>query len=298
LLLRSTFDEHAMRIGLGPVFACENTIASRRWQNYAARSLLLFALLVAMATVATSSSRASRGRSARYHAALGESYFYAMIGVELALVLFAAPAATAGAICLDRSRGTLAHVLVTQISDAEIVLGKLAARLAPIFALVACTWPVMAISSLLGGIDPLALTLAFAIILAVAILGCSLALVLSVWARSTHEVVVAVYSFWALLLLAWSIWYGLTTAGVLPAPSEWLLVANPFYLAFAPYAAPSQTGIEYYLGFFAAALAASAVSVLVAILRMRTVACRSDGIGADGDRLGVVSRLARRWSGR
>ena len=83
----------------------------------------------------------------------------AMIGVELALVMLAAPAATAGAICLDRARGTLAHMLMTDLSDAEIVLGKLAARLLPVFALVACSWPVMAISSLLGGIDPIALTL-------------------------------------------------------------------------------------------------------------------------------------------
>ena len=44
-----------------------------------------------------------RGFAQKY-AMLGESYFYAMIGVELALVMLAAPAATAGAICLDRAR--------------------------------------------------------------------------------------------------------------------------------------------------------------------------------------------------
>ena len=70
---------------------------------------------------------------------------------------------------MDRARGTLAHMLMTDLSDAEIVLGKLAARLLPVLGLVACTWPVMAISSLLGGIDPIALTLAFAIIVAMAV---------------------------------------------------------------------------------------------------------------------------------
>ena len=78
----------------------------------------------------------------------------AIIGVELTLVMLAAPAATAGAICVDRARGTLAHMLVTDLSDPEIVLGKLAARLLPVLGLVACTWPVLAICSLLGGIDP------------------------------------------------------------------------------------------------------------------------------------------------
>ena len=107
-------------------------------------------------------------RGWRRYAALGESYFYAIIGVELAIVMLSGPAATAGAICVDRARGTLTHMLATDLSDAEIVLGKLAARLLPILGLVACSWPVLAVSSLLGGIDPTALTLAFAIILAVA----------------------------------------------------------------------------------------------------------------------------------
>ena len=54
------------------------------------------------------------------------------MGVELTLVMLAAPAATAGAICVDRARGTLAHMLATDLSDPEIVLGKLAARLLPV----------------------------------------------------------------------------------------------------------------------------------------------------------------------
>ncbi len=281
-----------MRFGLGPVFACERSIASRRWQTYAARSFLLFSLLVAMATVAASPSGAFGSGSAQDYAALGESYFYSMIGVELALVLLAAPAAAAGAICLDRARGTLAHVFATDLSDAEIVLGKLAARLAPILALVASTWPVMAISSLLGGIDPTALTLAFAVIIAVATLGCSLALVLSVWARRMHEVVLAIYVLWALVLLAWPIWYGLSLGGVLLGPDRWLLVANPFYLAFAPYAAPGQIGVADYLGFFAVVLSASVVSILVAVWRMRPVACRIEGQTQRGG-FGLLGRLSR-----
>jgi ABC-type transport system involved in multi-copper enzyme maturation permease subunit len=286
-----------MRIGLGPVFACERSIASRRWQTYGARTFLLSALLAAMATVAFSEGGRISGKSAADYAELGESYFYALIGVELALVLLAAPAATAGAICLDRSRGTLEHVLATDLSDAEIVLGKLAARLAPILALVVCTWPVMAISSLLGGIDPIALTLAFAITFAVAVLGCSLAFLLSVWARRTHEVVLVVSVLWLLALLAWPIWYGLAMGGVVPGPSHWLLVADPFYLAFAPYSAPNQIAIEDYLCFLAVTLSVSLVSIVLAVWRMRPVACRSDGKSHKGGRFGWMGGLSRTLPG-
>ena len=102
--------------------------------------------------------------------------FLRLIGVELTLVMLAAPAATAVAICVDRARGSLAYMLATDLSDAEIVLGKLSSRLLPVLGLVACSWPVLALSSLFGGIDPQAVALAFAIILAVALLGCSMAM--------------------------------------------------------------------------------------------------------------------------
>ena len=61
-------------------------------------------------------------------ALLGQWFYIGVVGVQLTLVLVAAPAATAGAICLDRTRGTLADMLVTDLSSAEIVLGTLAAR--------------------------------------------------------------------------------------------------------------------------------------------------------------------------
>ncbi len=158
-----------MRWGLGPVFFYECLTNSRRWQTFAMRSAGVALLLAAIATIAISSATIDPRQSWREYAALGVRYFYDLIGVELSLVMLVAPAATAGAICVDRGRGTLAHMLATDLSDPEIVLGKLAARLLPVIGLVACSWPVLALSSLLGGIDPLAVTLAFAIILAVAL---------------------------------------------------------------------------------------------------------------------------------
>ena len=62
----------------------------------------------------------------RFLAELGEQVYYGIAGVQLSLVLLAAPAATAGSVCVDRARGWLAHMFVTPLSDTEIVLGKLA----------------------------------------------------------------------------------------------------------------------------------------------------------------------------
>ncbi len=94
-----------MRWGLGPVFLYECVASSRRWQTYAIRSLGVLILLTAIATTANSRRAINAVNDWRAYAALGESYFYAIIGVELTLVLLAAPAATAGAICVDRGGG-------------------------------------------------------------------------------------------------------------------------------------------------------------------------------------------------
>src|SRR5262249_43319283 len=165
-------------------------------------------------------------------------------------------------------------MLATDLSDPEIVLGKLAARLLPVLGLVACSWPVLALASMLGGIDPIALTLAFAIILAVALLGCTMAMALSVWAKKPHEVVLVVYTFWALALLLWPIWFGLWRGGLVGPPADWSLVADPYYLAFAPYSAPNRFGFEDYVGFFVATLGASAALAVLAVRWMRPVARR------------------------
>ena len=58
------------------------------------------------------------------------------IATELTLVLLAAPPATAGAVCLDKARGTLDHILATDLSDAEIVLGKLGVHVSSVLGLV------------------------------------------------------------------------------------------------------------------------------------------------------------------
>src|SRR3954452_11571892 len=152
-----------MAWGLGPVFDTEMKINARRWQVYAGRAFFVCALLIGMATIWWSYLDARWSVGIQNQARIGEAYFYAMVGVQLALTMIVAPAATAGAVCVERSRGSLAHMLVTDLSAREIIQGKLSARLIPTFALIACAWPVAAIGSLLGGINPENLTMAFAI---------------------------------------------------------------------------------------------------------------------------------------
>ena len=167
-------------------------------------------------------------------AKLGEWFFYALAGIQVSLVMLAAPAAAAGSVCMDRARGTLLHVMVTDLSDIEIVMGKLGARLAPIVGLIACGVPVACLSALLGGVEFGAIVGSFVVSLSLALLACTLALTISVWAAKTHEVLMAVYMVLGLWLLALPIWGGLSSGGRIMAPPAWFEKANPYVLVFAP----------------------------------------------------------------
>lgn len=264
--------------GPGPVFWYEWITGTRRWQLYATRVLFVTTLLVALASV-WETSGAETDTIGQASAALAESTYFAIVGTQLVLVLLAAPAATAGAVCLDKARGTLAHVLVTDLSNAEIILGKLAARLAPVLMFVACSLPVVSLCALLGGIDPNALPRAYLVTVAVTVMGCSLALTLSIWARRTHEVLLAVYLVWGAWLLA------LPMARLLNGISGKLLdftlvvpFADPFELAFATYWRPGATTIDGEVGkFVLGCLVISAALLALAILRVRALGSRDAG---------------------
>ncbi len=98
------------RIGLGPVFAYEWIASARRWQGYALRSCFVLLLSAALVTVWIG-LRVPSALSFKAMAYLGQSFFLGLTGTQLALVLLAAPAATAGAICLDRAGHARAHAL-------------------------------------------------------------------------------------------------------------------------------------------------------------------------------------------
>jgi ABC-type transport system involved in multi-copper enzyme maturation permease subunit len=277
------------RWGLGPVFAYEWLMASRRWQLYALRALVI-ALLGAGLTLVWWKKVQGQPLSVRTLAVSGESFFYALVGIQLALVLLAAPAYTAGAVCLDRARGTLLHLLATDLSDAEIVLGKLAARLIPVLGLVLASVPVLFAATLLGGIDPGAALGAVLVSLGAAVLGCALALALSVWGRKPHEVLLAAYLLIALWLLAERMWSLVAWGWGVPARPDWLAATDPFRLAFLPYLRPGIDALPYQAIFLGVALVLSAALALLAVFRLRAVTLGQAGRPAGAPRRSLLTR--------
>ena len=255
-----------MRLGVGPVFEFESLVTARRAQTYAVRAGAL-ALLLAGLCVVQWFNEGGRPVTVVGQARLGSTFFYAIVGTQLAFALLVAPAATAGAICLDKARGTLTHVLVTDLTAAEIVLGKLAARSMPVLGSAAAVIPVVFTTAFLGGIDPDALLGAFAITVAVTLFSAALALLFSIHAGRTHEALLATYLVICIWLLAepltrqiGRLWIGF------PA---WPDTADPFLLAFATYRRPGSVDWSDYALFVAVVIGLAAVLAVLSVFALR-----------------------------
>jgi ABC-type transport system involved in multi-copper enzyme maturation permease subunit len=282
------------RVGVGPVFVFECLTSSRRWQVYAMRAGFLLLLFITLLVIWNGSRPLERLSAIRDMARLGEWFFLGFVGTQLTLVLLAAPAATAGSICLDRARGTLTHMLVTDLSSAEIVLGKLASRLVPILALLACSLPLMEILALVGGLDPNALLGAFVVALGIAVLGSSLALFFSLWVGKTHEAILATYAVWGL----WLLWTPIISIVGALFPQALFLVpprsADPFWLALAPYRAPKLVAWQDFASFLEVTLALSAMLLAIAVFLLRAIVAR-DSLKRRPSR-SLLERLVKRFA--
>jgi hypothetical protein len=70
-------------------------------------------------------------------------------------------------------------------------------------------------------------------------------------------------------------------------------MANPFYVAFVPYADPGKLEHRDSVAFFSVALGASALLIVIAIWRTRPVACRGSVEKSKGPRIGLIGRMTR-----
>ena len=183
-------------------------------------------------------------------------------------------------------------MLMTDLSDGEIVLGKLAARLVPVLSLLACLLPVMELLALLGGVDPAALLGGFAVSLGVAVLGCSLAMFFSLWVGKTHEALMGTYAVWSLWLLAGPM-FDLVARTIGPIWGKPPRTADPFFLALAPYWWPSSVTGSDYVWFLGVTMSLSVILAGISVLRLRPVCLREKV--AKRPRPGALSAVGGFW---
>jgi ABC-2 type transport system permease protein len=126
---------------------------------------------------------------------IGKFVFGAVVGIELLLVCFIAPAFTAGAISGERERQTYDLLRTTLLSSSALVLGKLASALSYILLLLVAAFPLQSLAFLLGGVAPEEVLIASGLLIATAFLFGTSGIFFSSLMRRTLGSTVLTYAF-------------------------------------------------------------------------------------------------------
>ncbi len=100
---------------------------------------------------------------------IGRILFLGIVGIELLLIIFIAPAFTAGAITGERERQTYDLLRTTLLATPSFVIGKLESALGYILLLLLAGIPLQSIAFLFGGVSETEVILSFIILMVTAI---------------------------------------------------------------------------------------------------------------------------------
>lgn len=179
-----------------PVLLRETRVRMRGWRA-PALIMLYVGLLGGLALLVFGA--AVRGSGVGFAPEVG-GVIYAVLGVaQLGLLVLAAPGLTAGAIAGERERQTLDLLLVTRMSPAQVVIGKLLAALGFAVLLMVASLPVYGLLFLFGGFSLYRLGLVALVYLVTVLLLGSVGLYFSAVFKRTQAAVVAAYT----LVLCW-----------------------------------------------------------------------------------------------
>ena len=183
----------------GPVFQYELLTLARRKRFYFFRfGFGAFLLFLLWANDPRSYSYRDPGSSSELSIQeaknLSETLFRTIAITLGCAVFFLTPALVAGVIADEKQRKTLHYLLASSLSSAEIVVGKLAARLVLLSVLLGVTLPILVLLSLFGGIDPYETGVFVLCCLTTAFLISAVAMAFSVHARKPIEAISGVYA--------------------------------------------------------------------------------------------------------
>jgi ABC-type transport system involved in multi-copper enzyme maturation permease subunit len=172
---------------VGPVFTRELATAPRRARLYVARAAYVSALLVLLTTAWQVLAGTQEVRNLGDLARFGATVFAILAPLQLAVVTFFAALAAASAVAAEKDRQTLTLLLLTHLSNAELVLGKLLAAMLNVFVLIVAALPLFMLLTLLGGVSFEQIGRVFAVTVASALVAGSLGSIFALWREKTFQ---------------------------------------------------------------------------------------------------------------
>lgn len=218
---------------IGPVFTREIVTAPRRPRLYVSRAAYVAGLLVLVCTAWLLLAGTQVIRNVGDMARFGAMLFQILGPLQLALALFFSALLAASAVTQEKDKRTLVLLLLTNLSNSELVLGKLLASMLGVLVLLASAFPLFMLTTLLGGVSFEQIGRVFGVTLAAALVAGSIGSLLALWREKTFQTLaltVLALVFWLALGEATALgalgptWLGISTEAWAAAISPWQAV--------------------------------------------------------------------------
>lgn len=207
----------------GPIFTREAVVAPRRPRLYALRFVYGAALILLIATAWMVINGTQTVRNISDLARFGAILLLILAPLQLILLLFVSATQSTSRVSIEKDRQTLILLLMTRMSNSELVLGKLFSSLIGVGSMLLTALPIFLLIVLFGGTTFAQVLWSFAVTGMACLVAASIGTLVGFWREKTFQSL-------ALTLLAVVFWLGLgelagmTGAGFAGLSSE--LIAN------------------------------------------------------------------------
>jgi ABC-type transport system involved in multi-copper enzyme maturation permease subunit len=228
---------------VGPVFFREVATAPRNWRLYFLRAVYVGALFGLVCTAWLILFGSQPVRSLGDLARFGGAVFALISPVQLALALGFSALLTAAAVAQEKDRRTLDLLLMTRMTNAELVIGKLLASMLSVLVLILAGVPLLMLLAILGGVSHEQVARVTCVTLTAALAGGSLGSTIALWREKTFQTL----AMTALALVLWLLVGEAIAAGVFAeswagaSAAEWAEAVSPVRAIFAA-ARPTTDG--------------------------------------------------------
>ena len=255
---------------IGPVFTREAVVAPRRARHYIMRTVYAVALLLLICTAWMLLTKTQQIKNVGDMARFGSVLFQFLAPLQLALILFLSAIQAASNIAVEKDRQTLILLLMSRLTNSELVLGKLLASLLNIGVMLITSLPIFMLIVLFGGTSFEQVGWTFAVTAVTALAAGSLGATIALWREKTFQTLALV----AMCIVFWmGIWEsiglsGIEIAGV--AGSQIASATSPVRaIIAASHPTVSSTWIHSVVPFLIVGLSVSGLLCGLAILKVR-----------------------------
>ncbi len=209
---------------IGPLFWRELSVQPRRGRHYVARVVFASVLLGLVTTAWLLLSGMQTVRNTGDFARFGGVMLQLLAPLQLFLLLFVGALAGCNVVAYEKDRRTLVLLLLSSLSSAEVVLGKIGAGLLSVLNLLLVGLPVLAVLAAIGGVStPQVLQIGW-LTLSACVAAVSWGAVVAFWREKTFQAL-------AVTFLGIVLWLGcceVVIGGWIPwVPASWGVLGSP-----------------------------------------------------------------------